>query len=279
MSRLLASSIPATALAKPCLAAENALRRRGFSLVELLVVIAILGVLLALLASAIGPVRKASRVAADLSNLRQIAIASMNYAGDHRGLLVDAQLPHGSAPLDEAASFVNTLSPYVDSPLALRSPLDESRHWREDGDPIPGSVERYRATSYGLNYHLCREFSPWGAIDPSRITDRLSLVPSPATTVHFLLMAESGEFAGADHVHVEEWGGLGQAPAVARSQCATAAAGGAPGTADARSNWAFLDGHVATHAFGALYLDAERNRFDPNQSAVFDLLAAAPEIP
>ena len=100
MSRLLASSIPATALAKPCLAAENALRRRGFSLVELLVVIAILGVLLALLASAIGPVRKASRVAADLSNLRQIAIASMNYAGDHRGLLVDAQLPHGSAPLD-----------------------------------------------------------------------------------------------------------------------------------------------------------------------------------
>lgn len=252
---------------------------RGFSLVELLVVIAILGVLLALLATAIAPVRQASRVAADLSNLRQIAIASTNYASEHRGLLVDAQLPHGTAPLDESASFVNTLSPYVDSPLALRSPIDASRHWQEDGEPIPGSDSRYRATSYGLNNHLCREFSPWGAIDPARITDRLSLVPAPSNTVHFLLMAESGAYAGADHVHVEEWGGLGQAPAVATSQCATAAAGGVPGTADARSNWAFLDGHVATHAFGELYLDASRNRFDPNQSAVFDLLAAAPEMP
>jgi prepilin-type N-terminal cleavage/methylation domain-containing protein/prepilin-type processing-associated H-X9-DG protein len=258
----------------------GALRRtRGFSLVELLVVIAILGVLLALVASAIAPVRQAARVTADLANLRQLAIASTNYATDHRGRLVDAQLPHGTAPLDEASSFVNTLSPYTDSPLALRSPIDGSRHWREDGEPIPGSTDRYRATSYGLNNHLCREFSPWGAIDPARITDRISLVAAPTNTVQFLLMAETGEFAGADHVHVEEWGGLGQAPAVASSQASTAAAGGVAGTPTARSNYAFLDGHVATHAFGELYLDATRNRFDPNQSAVFDLLAAAPEMP
>ncbi|MGA1046064.1 MAG: hypothetical protein ACO3ZY_12795, partial [Phycisphaerales bacterium] len=186
---------------------------------------------------------------------------------------------YGTAPLDEASSFVNTLSPYTDSPLALRSPIDGSRHWREDGEPIPGSTDRYRATSYGLNNHLCREFSPWGAIDPARITDRISLVAAPTNTVQFLLMAETGEFAGADHVHVEEWGGLGQAPAVASSQASTAAAGGVAGTPEARSNYAFLDGHVATHAFGELYLDATRNRFDPNQSAVFDLLAAAPEMP
>ncbi len=253
--------------------------RAGFSLVELLVVVAIVSLLLALVAAAIAPVRNASRVAADLSNLRQLAIASSLYAADHRGLLVDASLPHGAAPLDESASFVSTLSPYADSPLALRSPIDRSPHWPEQGQPIAGTASRYRATSYGLNNHLCREFSPWGAIDPARITDRLSLVPSPAGTAQFLLMAESGPFAAADHVHVEEWGGLDQAPAVASSQASTAAAGGVGGTASARSNYAFLDGHVATHAFGEVYLDASRNRFDPHQSPAFDRFAAAAETP
>lgn len=259
----------------PCLISRPTSRRaRGFSLVELLVVLAVVAVLVGLVSTAIAPVRRAARATADLANLRQLAIASANYATDHRGLLVDARLPHGSIPLDGEASFVTTLADYAGSPLALRSPLDRSRHWKEEGEPLPG--DRYRLTSYGLNNHLCREFSPWGAIDPARITDRLSLVPAPAGTVQFLLMAESGEFAAADHVHVEEWGSAEQAPAVASGQCATALVGGSPASPGARSNYAFLDGHVATLSFAAVYRDADRNRFDPSCSGAFDLLVAAP---
>jgi len=251
-------------------------RSGGFTLTELLVVVAILVLLVGLVLAAMAPLRRAGLVTQDLSNLRQLAIAAANYATDHRGLLVDAQLPHGGgALLDESGSFVRLLEAYSDSPLLLRSPLDGSPHW-PGGVALPGG--RFRQTSYGLNNHLCREFSAWGAIDPGRITDRLSLVPNPAATVHFLLMTEQGAFAGADHVHVETWGDADTAPVVAASQAATAAAGGPPATSAARSNWAFLDGHVETTTFGALYRNADSNNFDPAVSGRVRLLlpAAAP---
>lgn len=262
--------------------AERRSGPRGFTITELLVVIAIVGVLASLILAMLAPIRRASLVTRDLGQLRALGVASMNYATDHRGALVDARLPHGSTPMDESESFATTLKPYVDDRLALKSPLDESPHWYSDGagTPVGGSGTRYRVTSYGLNNHLCREFSAWGAIDPNRVTDRLSMVPAPAATVHFLHMAPTGPYAGADHVHVEEWGGPAQAPTVSATQCATSIAGGAAGTGAARSNWAFADGHVETTGFSSLYLDIFLNRFDPLEAATYSLrLAGVPGEP
>jgi prepilin-type N-terminal cleavage/methylation domain-containing protein len=53
--------------------------RRGFTLVELLVVIAIIGVLVSLLLPAVNAAREAARKTQCLNNIRQFALAAVNY--------------------------------------------------------------------------------------------------------------------------------------------------------------------------------------------------------
>ena len=77
--------------------------RRAFTLVELLVVIAIIAILAALLLPALSAARQKARKTACLSNLRQVGVAVLLYAGDH-----DGNIPYGP----KAGAFTSPMNVY-----------------------------------------------------------------------------------------------------------------------------------------------------------------------
>lgn len=86
-------------------------RRDGFTLIELLIVIAIFGVLLALLLAAAQRVREAAARAQSMNNLRQIAIATNNFAAAHDGRLPNVAGERGS--VNPGQSVFVALLPYI----------------------------------------------------------------------------------------------------------------------------------------------------------------------
>jgi prepilin-type N-terminal cleavage/methylation domain-containing protein len=244
--------------------------RPAFTLIELLVTLGIVALLVGLLLPALGRTRRAALATADLANLRGLAMAHASYMTSNDERFVDVGLPHGTIAIPES-SFVARLRPYVgQSPVAYRSPLDQSPHWSPEagGEGMPvidGPVPSWRRTSYGMNNYLSRNYSPAAALlGPGEGVDRMQQVSRPERTVCFLLMAETGSYASADHPHVEEWAGVAAPWSVAASQVQVNAVDRAAPQQGSQSNWSFLDGRVATAAFEDVYRSMQDNRFDPD---------------
>ncbi len=248
--------------------------RKGFTLVELLVVVAIIAILLGILLPSLAKARRSALTMQCLSNMRMLALAQQCYAAQNRGALVHFGYGHGSSVLDPAGSWIKTLQEYYDSPLVARSPVDTSPHWpRDQGGqsvPVPGGPQnRFRLTSYGVNEFLSSEprLTPKGTPAPISYC-RMEMIPSPVATVQFVIMAYEGSFAGSDHVHPSGWWSAGAsrnfAPQKAATESQTNAHGGTARTWDARSNYAYLDGHAATLSFREVFADLSKNDFDPH---------------
>ncbi len=241
----------------------------GFTLIELLIVVGLIALLLAILLPSLGDGQRSAKAASCLNNIRQIGIAHRMYMLNNEGRIIDVGLAHGGVHGDEDSTWIKSLGSYYRSyqntghgkEIKARSPLDRSPHWGPNGQPVPGGGgKQFRRTSYGLNDYLTRV-----APLPEQRFRRWRLVPNPANTVHVVIMAFEGDFAGSDHVHATGWFRSSGPSAAARAsaQVQTNAVSGETGSPDAISNWGFLDGSVKQASFEELGTGPDFNSFNP----------------
>lgn len=228
--------------------------RRGFTLIELLVSVAIIALLVAILLPSLSKARQIAIRTRCLSNIRQLEVAQVSYATSHEDLILAAG--DGS----EQGSWMAPLSPYGGTPAVRRCPADASPYYTE---PIPGTnPPRLRNTSYGINNYVSPTHAPFG-VEPIR---KLTQVARSSSVIHLVELAESGSYAGSDHVHVQDFY-LAVAPQITISlidkQMALGRHGGRAQAWDAVLNFSFLDGHAESLAIRQVYTDPTTNLFNP----------------
>lgn len=113
------------------------MKKSGFTLIELLVVIAIIALLAGIALPVFSSAQERARATQDLSQLRQVGIATMAYLGDNNDVLF------ASAPPTTPSSWPDILvaGKYLPNYKAFRSPFDH----RPDPTVAPYPV------SYGFN--------------------------------------------------------------------------------------------------------------------------------
>ena len=132
--------------------------RGGFTLIELLVVIAIIAVLVSIALPVYTGIQEKARVTQDLSNLRQIGLATQMYLNDNDAVFF--------LPTD---NWMQLLHPkYLPAWKIFQSPFDSKRPALEDNSNSP--------ISYGFNANAKQGGGGTGSISSDKITNPSSFI-------------------------------------------------------------------------------------------------------
>lgn len=134
---------------------------KGFTLIELLVVIAIIAILAAILFPVFAQAKEAAKKTQCLSNVKQIGLGSMLYAGDYDDTLPETGWDGPcSSPTPSASGYYAVGDDYFSGvfafPIAIRPYTKSDQLMKCPSDPTPGGYNKqsycYEAQLLAVNY-------------------------------------------------------------------------------------------------------------------------------
>lgn len=152
--------------------------RRALTLLELMVVISIIAVLAAIALPLYQRVFKQSRQSTALSNMRQVGIAFLSYAGDH-----DYTVPGRAKGNDEnnvpVAKWPHVLQGYVQDLRVYGAPLDDV-----GGDTYKvADLKDYISDTANNTAFIGNGYNDLGAMTDSDVEIRINRIDHPAQTI------------------------------------------------------------------------------------------------
>ena len=215
---------------------SNRKERRAFTLIELLIVIAIIAILAAILFPVFARARENGRRASCASNMKQIALAMIQYSQDADGRMFPAQGDSGGEL--SALSFV---LPYLKSTQVFHCPSAKLTKGNAPTALVPLAVN---ATHYGLPYSNSTSNGSKTVVTllsaaMAPMPTKMDKIPSPTTTCMLAEVdATCSPGPGWDHFRANDLNNNGMCGKVAGFH-----AGTNPRHFDG-NNYAFADGHV-----------------------------------